>query len=414
MPKPHSRRGGGRKSRHHDTASDVEMVDVVLPQAERYSRKRDKNSGPLKKHEDVRRSRVGRLLKDNSISQLASTNSRNDRAPHGTKTRSHVSSGQPLNGVSSSSRHSAVVLRSSADSPHSSRSSRAVVPWCERCIHLNRQLRDYLFELFDTGRRAIDEWTCATGVSLDHMDYERTRTVAAHESIEGSSQICQSCTTNARYGPERQDLVKAVSPPRSSLGSSGGTLSNNSPVDNHLRGLKPVDGRRLPGISFLENTPQPMGSKNCGLGSQRTDYGEPPTQAPLHARWADENVGPAQQPHNHLADQQQPQTPVNATSQLASPNFPPRESRSPEMTFQQFHTDQGDPPSRGVILPPIDLRWAPDVSGNETSSGSGRVPPSVNDIGVIYEAVDYHARGRAAETPRHWAQREEMVLSESP
>lgn len=413
MPKPHSRRGGGRKSRHHDTTSDVEMVDVVLPRAERYSRKREKNPGSLKKHADVRRSRVDKLLKDNSISQLASANSRNDRASQESKTRSRVSSGQPLNGASSN-RHSAVVLRSSVGSPRSSRSSRAVVPWCERCIHLNRQLRDYLFELFDTGRRAIDEWTCATGVSLDHMEYERTRTVAAHESIGGSSQICQSCTTNARYGPERQDLVKAVSPPRSFLGSSGGTLTNDSPIDNHLRGLESVDDQRLPGITFLEDTSQLMGSKNRGLGSQRTDYGESPTQAPLHARWAEESVGLVQQPRDHFADQQPPLPPLNVTSQFASPNVPPREPRSLEPAFQQFHTDQGYPPSRGIILPPIDPRWAPDVPENETNSGCGRVPPSVDDMGVIYEAMDYHARGRAAEIPRHWEQREEMVVSESP
>lgn len=193
-------------------------------------------------------------------------------------------------------------------------------------------------------------------------------------------------------------------------------LTNNSLGDNDYLGrLKSVDDRRVPGIASLESTPKPTGSMDRGLGSQRPGHGEPPTPAPLHARWADENVGSWQQTHNYLANQQQPQTPVNATSQPADPIFPLREPRSPESPFQHFHTDQGDLPSRGVILPPLDPRWAQDASGNETTPGGRRVLPSLDDIGVIYQAMDYHARGRATEGPfRYSAPSEEMAVGESP
>lgn len=101
------------------------------------------------------------------------------------------------------------------------------MPWCERCLHRNRQLRDYLSERCDYGRQAIIAWESAAGVSLDHMDYEHTAALNLHDRIERHSQICQNCTANARCESECQNPIISTSAPGSSASWSEGELSGN-------------------------------------------------------------------------------------------------------------------------------------------------------------------------------------------
>lgn len=411
MSKPKHRHGGGHKSRHVNVTSDIKKHVVLLPRADRHSRKRDMRFGFRRKHENARRGRLGKLLKDDSTSQLSFAYPRMDRPSCGPKSTSDTARSQPWNDAISN-RNSVVPRRSSTATADSSLSRVTDVPWCEHCIHLNRQLRDYLFELFDTGRRAIDAWTCVAGVSLDHMDYERTKATKLPERLQRYSQVRRSCTANARCEHERQNHVIPTLPPVSSAGWSEGTLTGRIHDSDHLCGNKAVDDEELAGVSSEDTVPRSQGSISSISGNQIFDHSKTPPQASLHARWADNDTKPAQQLHNHFTNQQHLPRLVTTISQYASSTFTTQKQHSLATPLQPLQASQGDSPSRHIVLPQFDHQWTQHTPGKETYLEGGRVPPSVNDKAVICEATKYKTSGRDSGAIPHWAESEEMITGE--
>lgn len=252
---------------------------------------------------------------------------------------------------------------------------------------------DYVFELFESGRHAIDEWTCAVGLSLDHMDYERTRTTAGHQ------RLVESC----------QNWARTASPFGSDAEWSGSTWTNNNPVKDHLRREVAIQEQRLPSIRALGIIPEPPRSVDRKSGILVTDYGKPAPPSPLYARWADESIGPALPSLQVLMSQQQPWNASNNIPRIVSPTFIPRVLDSPATTFQGLQIDRECSSSQISCLSPHEQNWAQRSSANQSHLPhieDRRVPLPITDMvstGVICEAVQHGTSGRIPGNALHWA-----------
>lgn len=72
---------------------------------------------------------------------------------------------------------------------------------CYRCTRTNRKLRDFLIDLFEGGRLAVDEWAEAAGVSFeDHMEWERTKTRTLAGGLRRGSEPCNWCCAGMTQG----------------------------------------------------------------------------------------------------------------------------------------------------------------------------------------------------------------------
>ncbi|KUI71394.1 hypothetical protein VM1G_06700 [Cytospora mali] len=297
MPKAKSR-GSPRKSRRlTDFASDVEMVGIDLPRGERVKPKGKSRSGFQTKHEDDRKSRVGKTIPP---TQPKTQTARGSDAAGG-HTRSHTAAAASINpfaprggGDRDRNRQLSAVSALSAQPG----------PWCEKCNQLNRQLHGYLLDILKTGEQAVDEWAYAVGASPDHMECEPAPERIIPEGYRRCSQQCQSCVAK-RAGGE----VGFTTPPGSYTWSSTTPTTigyqNQPGVTNEAQMGRGPYSQTGPGSTIPRTTPEPTSSPpgpsahiNHGL------VAIPEGQKLLHARWAGPPHAqmplpspPAQQPH---------------------------------------------------------------------------------------------------------------------
>ncbi|KUI60049.1 hypothetical protein VP1G_07301 [Cytospora mali] len=297
MPKAKSR-GNPRKSRRlTDFASDIEMVEVDLPRSERVKPKGKNRSGFQTKHEDDKKSRVGKAVPPTQPkTQTARGSNGTGRNP-----RSHTAAASSINPFAP--RGGGNRDRNRQLSTFSALSTQPG-PWCEKCNQLNRQLHGYLLDILRTSEQAVDEWAYAIGASPDHMECEPAPERIIPEGYRRCSQQCQSCVAQRVDGE-----MRFITPPGSSTWSSTTPTTtgyqNQPGILNEAQMGRGPYSQTGPGSMVPRTTPEPTSSPpdvsahvNHGL------VAIPEGQKLLHARWA----GPppaqmtlsspqAQQPH---------------------------------------------------------------------------------------------------------------------
>lgn len=169
MPKGKGRAGPRKARRLTDLASDVEMVEVDLPRNERVKSKGKNRPGFQAKHDDDRRSRMGKTFLPAQCYPGGFRGSPGTRGPSlaGSNLRGHTTARLspspfvPTRGANRNRHLSTLSVISTALSTQTG-------PWCGKCNKLNRQLHGYLLDILKTGEQAVDEWAYAVGASPDH------------------------------------------------------------------------------------------------------------------------------------------------------------------------------------------------------------------------------------------------------
>lgn len=317
--------GGHRKSRRPaDFASDVEIVEADLPRSERLRPKGKNRTSFQARHEDDRRSRVGRGIPPTQAQPLPSnlrrsqtargysitTGKRNMRArPAAAAAAAPPSpSLNPFAPRGGSQNRQLSVFSAVSTSLSATQSG----PWCDKCNRLNRQLHGYLLDILKTAEQTVDEWAYAVGASPDHMECEPAPERIIPEGYRRCSQQCQSCVARRFEGG-----AGVVTPPGSSGWSGGGNVT--AATNGYQNQLGMVNERQMerlpyaqagPGSAFTQATPEPNPSPPGGPAQVNHQLvAVPEGHNLLHARWAGSPVqmplarpppAPAQQPHPPL------------------------------------------------------------------------------------------------------------------
>lgn len=226
-----SRYGGGRDGRKQSAFNptlDTEMLDAPRRRSERYMQHQKESFSSRTQLESEGRGRLGKATRDTCQTQQSIFNNtllqgQQSSATRANPTASAFSSHNPF--VSWKSHRASIGTCVSALS--TTRVGRG--PYCYRCAHTNRKLRQALLDLLESalkdGKKLIDEWAWEAGVSPDHMDCERTKMHIVPEGLQSENEPCHRCRAgvwsrdqNRRMSTSRPAIKTSQAPGSSVLG----------------------------------------------------------------------------------------------------------------------------------------------------------------------------------------------------
>lgn len=253
---------GGRPKQRKDSTVDTWTRNVADSRSEHHKPKQRKNVGFKPQQENDQRARVAKTGGGFPTQPKAFS----------AATRSILTSRSSPSG--SSDRRSAYLHRQKSTMSCISALSTQSGSFCERCNRVNRKLRDVLVRLIDTSAQAVSEWSHAVGVSPDHMEYERTKTIIVPDGFRRDSAPCRNCHARRVAEMQAQGGVVGAAP----VGCAG-----DSPWGGFRDQSAPAEPRVNPFV-------QPPAAGGFGVAHPAWWAGNPDTaaqkQAAAVAAWA--------------------------------------------------------------------------------------------------------------------------------
>lgn len=245
---------------------------------------------------------------------------------------------------------------------------------CYRCARTNRKLRDFLVDLFEGGRRAVDEWAEAAGVSAEnHMEWERTKTRTLAGGLRRGSEPCDWCCMGTAQGGGGVygGGVNAAASDAAGFPSSEGSLVARNPFDtaavDAVGGIEAATSSVVPshdqfGMSYPEQ---------AAAHARRAGYRDYMLQDPSHA---------VRQPHANVfgAQQQFSGAPVSAPDSNEAEPTTPRMAPSSNPFLTAVPTRPDEMAIATFLNPPV-------TTGPVHSVDTGSV--GMNDLTVYQAAV---------------------------